>query len=337
MFFSIIVPVFNRPDEIDELLNSLLNQVFKQPFEIIIIEDGSSLPCEQVVNKYASKLNIQYLKKKNSGPGHSRNYGMHHAKGDFFLIFDSDCIIPSSYLQIVHDFLRTNKTDCFGGPDAALPSFSKIQLAINHVMTSFVTTGGVRGGDERLGRFQPRSFNMGLSKTAFQKTKGFGNIHPGEDPDLVFRLWKAGFETKLIKDAFVFHKRRISWKKFFQQVYKFGKVRAILNHWYPEYKKLTYYLPLIWVLFALTSIVMMFFDFYFLAFILLGYYFLVFSEALYKLKDLKIAFYCLGAVNIQFFAYSFGFIKTLTHVEILGKNPRNSNPELFFDHKINEK
>lgn len=333
MKFSIIVPVFNRPDEVEELLNSLVSQTYLHPFEIVIIEDGSTINCANVVKKYASILDIQYYFKENSGPGDSRNFGMRHAQGDYYLIFDSDCLIPPSYLADVDESLKSNFVDCFGGPDAALPSFSKIQLAINHVMTSFFTTGGIRGGDEKLSRFQPRSFNMGLSKKAFETTQGFGNIHPGEDPELVFRLWEAGFETKLIKNAFVYHKRRISWKKFYQQVHKFGKVRPILNHWHPKYKKWTYFLPLLWVIFALTSIISLFFNWYIPAILLSFYYFIVFFEALYKLKNIRIAFLTLIALTVQMGAYSLGFVKTLTNVQILKKNPTKTNPELFFTKK----
>lgn len=330
MNFSIIVPVFNRPEEVEELLESLTKQTFKQAFEVVIVEDGSTNDCAAVIQKFISRLNIQYFLKENTGPGDSRNFGMSNAKGDYFLIFDSDCIIPPEYLTQVDISLKKHFVDCFGGPDAALSTFSEIQLAINQVMTSFLTTGGVRGGDKQLGRFQPRSFNMGLSKKAFETTNGFGNIHPGEDPELVFRLWDAGFQTKLIKNAFVYHKRRISWHKFYQQVHKFGKVRPILNHWHPKYRKWSYFLPLTWVCFAVISIILLFMNVYIPFLILVLYYLLAFLEAAYKLKNVKIAFYVLWALTIQFTAYSLGFVKTLTNVQILHKNPMIIYPELFF-------
>jgi glycosyltransferase involved in cell wall biosynthesis len=288
MNFSIIVPVFNRPEEVEELLESLTKQTYQSAFEVVIVEDGSTIDCADAIQKFDSKLNIKYFFKQNSGPGDSRNFGMRNSKGDYFLIFDSDCIIPPEYLTEVEASLKTQYVDCFGGPDAALASFSDIQLAINQVMTSFFTTGGVRGGDEKLGRFQPRSFNMGLSKKAFETTHGFGNIHPGEDPELVFRLWDAGFQTKLIKTAFVYHKRRISWSKFYQQVHKFGKVRPILNHWYPKYRKLSYFLPLLWVSFAFISILLLFVNFSIPFFLLMLYYLIVFLESAYKLNNIKI-------------------------------------------------
>lgn len=331
MDFSIIIPVFNRPEEVEELLESLTQQTFKQNFEVVIVEDGSTKDCVNAIQKFDSKLNIQYFFKQNSGPGDSRNFGMRNAKGDYFLIFDSDCIIPPNYLENVSQNLKAHYADCFGGPDAALPTFSNIQLAINQVMTSFLTTGGIRGGDEQLGRFQPRSFNMGLSKKAFEATNGFGNIHPGEDPELVFRLWDAGFQTRLFKNAFVYHKRRISWTKFFQQVHKFGKVRPILNFWHPKYRKWSYFLPLVWVSFALISIFLLLMNIFIPFLVLMIYYLLVFLESMYKLKNIKIAFYVLCALTVQFSAYSLGFIKTLTNVQILRKNPKKTYPELFFE------
>ena len=201
MYFSIIIPVYNRPDEINELLESLLQSSYKGEYEIVIVEDGSTIACEEVVAKYSNSLNISYYYKSNSGPGDSRNYGMKKAKGDYFIIFDSDCIIPDHYLSEVEKELNSNYVDCFGGPDKALKSFSNIQKAINFAMTSFLTTGGIRGGSEKISKFQPRSFNMGISKKAFLDSNGFGNIHPGEDPDLSIRLWKLGYET----DCFLRH------------------------------------------------------------------------------------------------------------------------------------
>jgi glycosyltransferase involved in cell wall biosynthesis len=263
MLFSLIIPVYNRPDEVDELLESLSQSDYNQQFEVVIIEDGSSLRCDDVVRKYEGKLHMSYHYKENSGPGDSRNYGMRKAKGDYFIIFDSDCIIPKEYLSEVDKALKQNYVDCFGGPDKALDSFSDIQKAINFAMTSFLTTGGIRGGSEKIDKFQPRSFNMGLSRKAFEASKGFGNIHPGEDPDLSIRLWNLGFETKLFANAFVYHKRRIDWDKFSIQVNKFGKARPILNSWYPKYNKLTFFFPSVFIVgFFISFLLMLFFNFY---------------------------------------------------------------------------
>src|SRR5690606_37840053 len=194
--FSFIIPVYNRPDEIKELLESLTEQTFKTPFEVVIVEDGSSLPSDKIVEHYNDKLQLSYFYKQNSGPGDSRNYGMKLAKGNYFLILDSDCILPPQYLEEVNASLQSEYVDCFGGPDTAHTSFSALQKAINYSMTSIFTTGGIRGSKKAINKFQPRSFNMGISKAAFEASGGFGKIHPGEDPDLTIRLWKSGYGTK---------------------------------------------------------------------------------------------------------------------------------------------
>jgi glycosyltransferase involved in cell wall biosynthesis len=329
MNFSLIIPVFNRPDEIDELLLSLTQQTYRDTFEIVIIEDGSSITCKHIIEKY-KQLNITYFFKENSGPGDSRNFGMKNAKGDYFIILDSDCILPEFYLENVNQSLSTDFVDCFGGPDAALDSFSDIQKAINFSMTSFLTTGGIRGGSEKLDKFQPRSFNMGLSEKAFKATNGFGNIHPGEDPDLSIRLWKLGFKTKLITDAFVYHKRRIDWNKFYTQVNKFGLVRPILNKWYPEYSKITYWFPSVFLLGLVLSIIFLFFNFsFFIGFYCL-YFILLFSVSLLQNKSFKIAIYSVIAVMVQFCGYGTGFLNSFVKIHLLNKKPEKVFPKLFF-------
>ena len=330
MYFSFIVPVYNRPDEIDELLESLTKFTSSIPFEIVIVEDGSTIPCGNIIEKYKDELTISYYFKPNSGPGDSRNYGMKVAKGDYFIILDSDCIIPQDYLTQVQMSLDAEYVDCFGGPDAALDSFSDIQKAINFTMTSFLTTGGIRGGSEKVDKFQPRSFNMGLSKIAFEASKGFGNIHPGEDPDLSIRLWNLGFKTKLIKSAFVYHKRRISWEKFQVQVNKFGKARPILNSWYPEHKKITFWFPTLFLIGFIFSVLLTFFNLpFFLA--LYGFYFLLlFITSLSFNKNLKIALYSLWATIIQFYGYGKGFLLSYFKISILKQKPQEAFPELFF-------
>lgn len=330
MYFSFIIPVYNRPDEIDELLQSLSLLDFDKPFEVVIVEDGSTILCNMIVDKYSDKLNISYFFKANSGPGASRNYGMQNAKGDYFIILDSDCILPKKYLQNVLKSLEEDFVDCFGGPDKALDSFSDIQKAINFTMTSFLTTGGIRGGSEKVGKFQPRSFNMGLSRKAFEASNGFANIHPGEDPDLSIRLWKMGFSTKLVSEAYVYHKRRIDWHKFYVQVNKFGKARPILNFWYPEYAKITFWFPSFFILSFSFSLFMVLFSFpYFL--ILFSIYFgMIFVSSLVQNKNSKIAFYTVLACVIQFYGYGKGFLQSFINIQLLKKKPEEAHPELFF-------
>lgn len=330
MLFSLIIPVYNRPDEVDELLESLSLQDYPDNFEVVIIEDGSSLRCDDVVRKYAEKLNLAYSYKENSGPGDSRNYGMKIAKGDYFIIFDSDCIIPPNYLTEVANALKENYVDCFGGPDKALDSFSDIQKAINFAMTSFLTTGGIRGGSEKIDKFQPRSFNMGLSRKAFEVSKGFGNIHPGEDPDLTIRLWNLGFETRLFSKAYVYHKRRIDWDKFTIQVNKFGKARPILNSWYPKYNKLTFFFPSVFILGLCFAVVLVIFNFDILLQLYFVYFLALFLVSSYQNKSLKIGILSIKAVWKQFFGYGTGFLESYIKIIILKQNPYEAFPELFF-------
>ncbi|PWA10594.1 glycosyltransferase [Flavobacterium laiguense] len=330
MLFSLIIPVYNRPDEVDELLESLSKTTYDQIFEIVLIEDGSTLRCQDVASKYGDELDISYYYKENSGPGDSRNYGMNKARGDYYIIFDSDCIIPSAYLSEVDKALKENYVDCFGGPDKALDSFSDIQKAINFAMTSFLTTGGIRGGSEKIGKFQPRSFNMGLSRKAFEASKGFGNIHPGEDPDLSIRLWNLGFETQLFQDAFVYHKRRIDWEKFSVQVSKFGKARPILNSWYPQYNKLTFFFPTFFIIGFFVSLVLLVFNQDFLLKFYFGYFLALFLLSSIQNKSIKIGYLSIIAVWKQFYGYGTGFLESYIKVILLKQKPQEAFPGLFF-------
>jgi glycosyltransferase involved in cell wall biosynthesis len=330
MLFSLIIPVYNRPEEINELLESLTNLNYNDDFEIVIIEDGSTLKCEEIIKKYTAKLTITYYFKENSGPGDSRNFGMKKAKGDYYIIFDSDCIIPEDYLKEVSTSLKQNYVDCFGGPDKALDSFSDIQKAINFAMTSFLTTGGIRGGSEKIDKFQPRSFNMGLSKNAFEVSNGFGNIHPGEDPDLTIRLWNLGFETRLFSKAFVYHKRRIDWEKFTIQVNKFGKARPILNRWYPKYNKLTYFFPSVFLIGLSISLLLLLLNYHFLLQMYFIYFLLIFVASSFQNKSLKIGLLSIKAVWKQFYGYGIGFLISYLKIIILKQQPQLAFPELFF-------
>ena len=330
MLFSLIIPVYNRPDEVEELLESLVQSTYNADFEVVLVEDGSTLRCDEVVSKFTNQLSISYYYKENSGPGDSRNYGMQKAKGDYFIIFDSDCIIPKQYLNEVAAELQSNYVDCFGGPDGALDSFSDIQKAINFTMTSFLTTGGIRGGSEKIGKFQPRSFNMGLSRKAFEASNGFGNIHPGEDPDLSIRLWELGFETRLFTKAFVYHKRRIDWDKFTVQVSKFGKARPILNSWYPKYNKLTFFFPSVFILGFFIAIVLLIFANDYLLKLYFGYFLLLFILSTIKNKNPKIGYLSVIAAWKQFYGYGMGFMESYLKVIILKQKPQTAFPELFF-------
>ncbi len=328
--FSFVVPVYNRPDEIQELLDTMVQLDFDKAFEIVIVEDGSELDSESVVQGFSKRLNIAYHKKGNTGPGDSRNYGMEKAKGNYFIILDSDCLLPSHYLKEVEKQLLRDFVHCFGGPDAAHESFSDIQKSIDFVMTSFLTTGGIRGNKRSIDRFQPRSFNMGISRKVFEKTGGFGNIHPGEDPDLTFRIWEQGYKTRLFDQAFVYHKRRIDWKKFHSQVKKFGMVRPILNKWHPRTSKLTYWFPTFFSVGFALSLVLFVLGAKWPILIFAAYIFLIFISALVLRKSAKVAFYAVLALFIQFFGYGYGFLKSTILVNFIGRKPESIFPKLFF-------
>ncbi len=330
MYFSLVIPVYNRPDEVNELLSSIKYLEFSEKFEVVIVEDGSTVPCDHIVDQYREILEISYFFKRNSGPGDSRNFGMLNAKGNYFIILDSDCILPKNYLAEVESALKANYVDCFGGPDQAMESFSPIQKAINFAMTSFLTTGGIRGGSETVNKFQPRSFNMGISKLAFEKSGGFGKIHPGEDPDLSIRLWELGFETRLFTNAFVYHKRRISWSKFHQQVNKFGKVRPILNSWHPSHSKITYVFPTLFCIGFLVSLLEFMFGISFLLYCYLFYFAVAFALATIRSRSLKVGFLTMFAIAIQFYGYGTGFLKSYVAIHIRKRNPEKAFPELFF-------
>lgn len=329
--YSFIIPIYNRPEELRELLESMEKLSGNIPFEVVVVEDGSTLKSDEVVAEFSENLTLNYCSKPNTGPGDSRNYGMRVAQGNYFLILDSDAVLPKEYLLEVDDFLSKNYVDCFGGPDAAQQNFTTTQKAINHAMTSFLTTGGVRGNKKTARHFEPRSFNMGISKKAFEATGGFGKIHPGEDPDLSLRIRKKGFETLFCPKAFVYHKRRIDWKKFYIQVNKFGKTRPILTAWHPGSGKLTFWFPGVFLIGFLLSVILTFFSFYLPTIIYLCYFFLVFLEAAIKNKCIFIGILSVWATLIQFFGYGLGFLKATLYIRILKMNPRKVFPNLFFD------
>ncbi|WP_299248268.1 glycosyltransferase [uncultured Aquimarina sp.] len=328
--FSFVIPVFNRPNEIEELLNSMILLDYEKSYEIVIVEDGSSETAEDVIKKYDDKLHISYYKKPNTGPGDSRNYGMDKAKGNYFLILDSDVLLPSDYLNKVEDFLSINFVHCFGGPDDAHKDFSDLQKAISFSMTSYLTTGGIRGRKNTLGKFQPRSFNMGISKEAFEASEGFGNIHPGEDPDLTIRLWKLGYKTALIPNAKVFHKRRISWDKFYIQVNKFGLVRPILNLWHPETSKITYWFPTLFIAYTLFSLITFFIGYWYFIALWMLYFIVVFISASINYNSFSIGVQSVIAVFVQFYGYGKGFLKSYYYIHLLKKVPEQQFKKLFF-------
>ena len=247
MKYSVIVPVYNRPSECEELLESLTHQT-QRDFEVIIVEDGSSVPCRDVVERYADKLAVHYYDKPNSGPGQTRNYGVERANGEYVIILDSDVVLPEGYFAAIDAELAANLCDAFGGPDRAHESFSTTQKAINYAMTSFFTTGGIRGGKAKLDKFYPRSFNMGVRREVYQALEGFSAMRFGEDIDFSTRIFKSGYCCRLFPEAWVYHKRRTDLKKFFKQVHNSGIARIHLSHRHPGTHKLVHLLPAVFTL-----------------------------------------------------------------------------------------
>ena len=308
--FSIIVPVYNRPDEVDELLESLSKQTFKD-FEVVIVEDGSSILSEKISLNYMGPLNLKYYYKENTGPGLSRNFGMQKARGNYFIILDSDVVIPENYMQIVYDTLQKEYVDAFGGPDEAASDFTPVQKAINYAMTSWLTTGGIRGKGQKIDKFYPRSFNMGISKEVFEQTDGFSPMRYGEDIDLSIRIMKAGFKTKLVPEAFVYHKRRNDWLSFFNQVKHSGEARIVLSRLHPGTLKLLHFFPTVFTLGLILSLILSFFGFYYGLLFYMLYFLTLFIDATVKYKQIYLGFLSAFASLVMLFGYGFGFLKKL--------------------------
>lgn len=311
------------------MLDSILKLSDSNSTEIVIVEDGSTRSSREVVKKYEAHLNIKYCFKNNSGPGDSRNYGMQRASGDYFIILDSDCLLPPNYLRILRTQLKESFVDAFGGPDAAHDSFSNWQKAINYSMTSFLTTGGLRNKETTKRKFQLRSFNMGLSKKAFQITGGFSKQRIGEDIDLNFKLIEKGFSSRLIPEAFVYHKRRTSWLAFFKQTRSFGRARPLLNKLHPGTAKLTYWFPTFFVFGFMIALLLSTFGFYPFLLIYLMYTIVIFTDSMTKSKNLGVSFLSILAVVTQFFGYGLGFAKSMFRLYILRMDLREAFPAMF--------
>lgn len=321
-FYSFIIPLYNRPDEIRELLESLCQQTLKN-FEVVIVEDGSDIKGEEEVNKFSDRLDVKYFFKKNGGQGFARNYGFERARGDYFIVLDSDVILPNHYLESIETHLNGNPLDAFGGPDAAHPSFSIIQKSISNTMTSLFTTGGIRGQKKRLSKFIPRSFNMGISKKVYQDLGGYVIPRLGEDLEYSLRIIKAGYQTGLISEAFVYHKRRTNLRKFFNQLYFFGRSRVNVYRFHPDQLKIIHWFPFLFLIYCVVCL---------LSLVMGGVWMLItapliiwtcglFVEALIREKNILVAAMSIITAYIQLIAYGLGFITDLFKFKILGLDP----------------
>ena len=316
MKYSIIVPVYNRPDEVDELLESLTSQTLKD-FEVVIVEDGSKITCKDVCDKYANILHLHYYYKENSGPGQSRNYGVERANGEYVLIVDSDAVAPAGFMQAIDDELQRQPSDAWGGPDAAHESFTDVQKAISYAMTSFFTTGGIRGGQKQLDKFYPRSFNLGIRREAYLALGGFSKTRfskmslYGEDIDFSIRIYKAGYSCRLFPEAWVWHKRRTDFRKFWRQVYNSGYARINLWRMYPEALKPVHALPSVFTLGVVGLLVLAPFTCGWSLILLLLYALLILIDSSIQSKSLKVGFLAVAAVFVQLIGYGIGFLESL--------------------------
>lgn len=328
--YSVVVPVYNRPDEMEELCETLSHQSYKN-FTLVVVEDGSTKPCENVLEKYRSKFQIDYYFKNKEGPSAARNFGFTKSKNDYIVLFDSDLLVPPDYFAQVTASLETtdpkNRLDCYGGPDRAHPSFTILQKAINYSMTSALTTGGIRGRKKHVGQFNPRSFNMGFSQKVYQTVGGFIDMHPGEDIDFSLRIIKAGFKVGLIENAYVYHKRRTDLKKFYLQVYKFGLKRIEIYEIHPTELKLTHLFPTFFTLYFLLCIFGILFlpipGLIFAAPMIL-YLGLIFIDSTIVNKNIIVGFLSVVTTLIQMYGYGKGIAENILKKLIRGKIRRNS-------------
>lgn len=313
MFFSIIIPLYNRPQEIDELLYTLTKQTYLQ-FEVLVIEDGSVHDAKAIVNSYAHQLDIKYYFKENGGQGFARNYAFERAEGDYFIIFDSDILVPPDYLEIVKNYLYEHQLDAYGGPDAAHESFTPVQKAISYAMTSPFTTGGIRGNKKHVGQFHPRSFNMGVSREAWEKVGGFILTRLGEDIEYSIRIHENGFKIGLIPEAKVYHKRRTSFRQFYKQLHFFGRARINIYKHFPRELKLIHFFPAVATVGMIITLLMNVIYSplaYILDFMVLLYFMLIFFHSWSVNKSIKVAFLSMISSFIQLTAYGLGFIQDL--------------------------
>lgn len=329
--YSLIVPVYNRPDEVDELLESLTLQTYPD-FEVIVVEDGSTVRTEAVVKKYEQRLDIHYFEKENEGQGFARNYGFAKASGDFLIVFDSDCLIPEHYLGVVDEFLQENPVDAFGGPDAAHASFTTVQKAISQTMTSFFTTGGIRGNKQHVGQYHPRSFNMGISRQVYETTKGYIIPFMGEDMEFSTRILKHGFKTALIAEAFVYHKRRTDPIKFFKQLKYFGRARVNLSRFHSGQISLMHLFPAVFtlgLLFAFLGLVILEPPYAFIGLLVyFAYFVLVFLESWIANRSLKVALLTPVMTVLQMSGYGYGLVYEWIR-KLRGVDPNTKYIELY--------
>lgn len=336
MKYSFVIPVYNRPDEVDELLESLTRQDYKD-FEVVVVEDGSAVPCAEVVDRYATRLDVHYFSKPNSGPGQTRNYGVEHSQGEYVLILDSDVVLPEGYLSAVEAELSAHPCDAFGGPDRAHESFTPMQKAINYAMTSFFTTGGIRGGKKKMDKFYPRSFNMGVRRSTYLALGGFSKMRFGEDIDFSTRIFKGGYACRLFPEAWVWHKRRTDLRKFFKQVHNSGIARINLMKRHPGTLKLVHTLPglftagcVLLVVLALAAALLGCPHWWAMLLPFLLFALVIFADASMASRSLGVGLRAVAASYVQLWGYGSGFWRAWWQRCVLGKGEFEAFTKNFY-------
>lgn len=336
MKYSFVIPVYNRPDEVDELLESLTRQVYKD-FEVVVVEDGSAVPCAEVVDRYATRLDVHYFSKPNSGPGQTRNYGVEHSQGEYVLILDSDVVLPEGYLSAVEAELSAHPCDAFGGPDRAHESFTPMQKAINYAMTSFFTTGGIRGGKKKMDKFYPRSFNMGVRRSTYLALGGFSKMRFGEDIDFSTRIFKGGYACRLFPEAWVWHKRRTALRKFFKQVHNSGIARINLMKRHPGTLKLVHTLPglftagcVLLVVLALAAALLGCPHWWAMLLPFLLFALVIFADASMASRSVGVGLRAVAASYVQLWGYGSGFWRAWWQRCVLGKGEFEAFTKNFY-------
>ncbi|MDG5800090.1 glycosyltransferase [Marinilabiliaceae bacterium ANBcel2] len=326
--FSFIIPVYNRAEEVDELLQTIIEQTSKN-FEVIIVEDGSEETCEHIIQKHENKATIKYIVQNNSGPGSARNNGAKKARGCWLIFLDSDCLLPRNYLDIVKAEVDCEEFDGFGGPDKAHPAFNRIQQAIGYAMSSVITTGGIRGAKEQFDLFYPRSYNMGVRNSVFNALEGFSDMRFGEDLDFSMRLIKKGYSTRLIKEGFVFHKRRNNFRSFFKQVYNSGIARINLEMRHKGTTKLVHWLPSLFIL-SHILIFLIAFAYPWILLLLIITPAIIYVHANKTLKNKTSALWAVAAAYVQTVGYGLGFLEGIIVRRLLKKREFHAFKENFY-------
>ncbi len=316
IFISVITPSYNRASELEHLMRSISAQsIDHNLFELIISDDGSTDDTEALINSWQEKasFSIKYISQENKGPGAARNHGLEKSIGELILFIDSDCEAHPKWIETIVDEYHKSEFDACGGPDGGKKDFTLLQKAIDYSMTSFFTTGGMRGHSEKMiSKFYPRTHNMGVKRDKYEAVGGFGNLRHGQDIEFSHRIRTSGGKIRFIKNALVYHRRRTSLRQFIKQVFNWGVARINLGKIDTAMLEPVHFLPSLSILLSLFIILII----YQLDWGISEIFLLFFSPlsiicllgALNK-KDLRVFPILLLVIPIQIFGYGLGFLQ----------------------------